>query len=113
MKNEKFNKDSFARFIFNESAKIEMYNFDVFYDIKSIMNTNDEKLREDKFPTEKPIFQTYFWFTRNTGTWLCKEEEETMYKSYENNSTNIFKLEFCLNESYFSNQEYCTITKIK
>ncbi len=112
---KQYNKDKFSKFIFNQWKKeVKFYNFDIMYDIKNILDTNQKILLECNFETQKPIYVTKFWFLRETGTHICDfAENNSTIKLLKDNNKVMYKLTFCINSDYFSNQEYCTIEKIK
>jgi hypothetical protein len=114
------NKDQFAKWFMNHASQtIEMYLFDTFYDMNTIMEVNktciDKARIENKntFPTNEPIYNTLFWFNRKTGSDILRNDQEDIYKTMLENNANCYQLKFCLNADYFTDQEYCTVIKIK
>jgi hypothetical protein len=107
MKNKKFNLDKFAKFMAYRLLQIKNYNFDVFYDIKKIVDLKIEK-QGYEFPNKIELHL----MLRNTGCDLIYPSDPH-YQTYLNNNSKIYKLEFCFNSDYFSNEEFCTITTIK
>lgn len=118
----KLNKDNFAQW-FMETVKHNVihYTFDCFYDIRSIMKGNEDVLEEAlqsnnrSFPTERPLYHTFYWFVRDTGTDICEENKPSMelHETYLKNNKYAYELQFCLNSDYFRDEEYCTIKKLK
>jgi hypothetical protein len=107
MKNKKFNLDQFAKFIAYRLLEIKNYNFDVFYDIKKIV-----ELKSQMHGTEKRSNQDLYLMLRDTGCDLIYPNDPN-YQFYLTNNSKIYKLEFCFNSDYFSNEEFCKITTIK
>lgn len=109
-------KDQFAWFFFSKAlSKVEHYIFDTFYDIKTIMNENEQLLKKKvvdfgSFPTDAPIYNEYFWFIRKTGSDICKEGDD-LKNSYIKYNQFYFKLSFCLNSDYFAEESYCLVTR--
>lgn len=111
------NKDQFAKwFMTTATESIRMYLFDSMYDIRHIMESNNIALnthhKDTGSRTNEPIYNILYWFNRETGSDICNSDED-IYKTYLNNNTNAFKMTFCVNADYFSNESYCTIEKIK
>lgn len=113
-------KDQFAKWFMDQATKnIELYLFDTFYDINTIMEDNRkfiDKARAENnntFPTQEPVYNTLFWFNRKTGSDILRNDQEDIYKTMLENNTNCYQMTFCLNADYFTDQEYCTVTKIK
>ena len=99
--------DEFAEFMAKIIFKIDNYNFDVLYDIKTIMT----EFAENRSKTDKAIFSTYHLLIRNSGCDLIKPDDEN-YNLYENRNSKVYCLQFCWNRDYF-NIPFCIMNEIK
>ena len=97
-------KDEFAKFIASELLSIKNYNFDLFYDIRKIV----DNLQTNRDSHEKPIYETLHLILRDTGCNLVRPNDEN-YTIYKARSTKIYELVFCYNEDYFSNEHFCIV----
>ena len=100
-------KDEFARFMAIRILTIETYNFDVLYDIQTVID--DLKLIQGK--TGQPMFTTYHLMTRDTGGDMVKPDDQN-YALYKERNYKIWELEFCFNRDYF-NLPFCIVSQIK
>ena len=108
MKNKTMTKDEFAVFIANVIlTDIQMYQFDVLYDISKIV----QLLGEKRANNEDPQTEELHLMTRSTGCDLVSPTND-YYKTHETNSKKIYKLRFCWNEDYMRKEHFCTIIKI-
>ena len=99
-------KDQFAKFIAGQILEISQYNFDVFYDIAKIVN-EAKTVITCKESMEKPVKKEYHLMIRPTGCDLVIPGDDC-YNIYVDRSTKIFKIEFCFNAEYFSNESFVT-----
>jgi len=105
MEKLKMTKDEFAVFMANVILKdVKMYQFDAFYDIAKIVRLLQEKRGNSK---DAQIDELHL-MTRDTGCDLVNIDSE-IYETYKRNNRNIYKLRFCWNEDYMSNETFCTI----
>ena len=105
----KFNEDQFALNVFDLGKSLESYNFDLLYDLRSIM----EKRTKVKFETSteekcsKLFSDTLHLFTRTSGTHSHWEQEgvssEEDIKTYQRHNEKHYKLVFNWNLDYYSN----------
>jgi hypothetical protein len=107
MKNKKFNLDQFAKFIAYRLLEIKNYNFDIFYDIKKIVD-----LKSQMHGTERPSKREFYLMLRDKGCDLV-EKDNNLFDTYLDRSSKVYLLSFCFNSDYFSNEEFCKITTIK
>ena len=108
MKTQQMSKDEFAKFIAGAIFEMKHYNFDMFYDIRKIM----EELKENRGNTEEPILSTFHLMLRNTGCDMVRPEDEN-YKLYTNRSDTVYSLIFCYNHEYLHNRPFVSVTKIQ
>lgn len=112
---KQLNKNQFAKFIIDESqATIKNYLFDIFYDIRSIMEMN--RIKEKEILSEistKPVYTKCTWYIRENGSYLLLENDSNNLEiTYDKNSQKKYILKFCVNSDYFSSLEYCTVKEI-
>ena len=100
---ETMTKDQFAKFIAGQILEISQHNFDVFYDIAKIVDL----MYEQQTNAESPIKQEFHLMVRASGCDLVRPDD-SCYDIYVNRSTKIFKIEFCFNAEYFSNESFVT-----
>ena len=112
-------KDDFAKWIFAKGLNIEMYNFDLIYDISNIDRLNKECIKKEThlnggvFPSKEPLINILYLFTRDTGCDLV-EPDSSIFDTHMKNNTNAYEMKFFLNNDYFGiNTPYVTIIKIK
>ena len=113
-----FNKDGFAKWIFEQNSKLRMYNFDMFYDIRAILNLEQSAILKAKsennnnyYPCDKPVTSCLYLFIRDTGTWISEEHE--LSPIYMRESKWAYKLTFCWNYSYMRDESFCTMEIVK
>lgn len=112
---KKLDKNNFAKFFIDEAQNtIKNYFFDIFYDIRTIMEMN--RIREKEIFNEisnKPIFTQVVWYLRENGTYLLMEHEtNSLETTYDKNSRKKYILTFCINSDYFREEEYCTVNEL-
>lgn len=100
-------QDEFAKFIAEQILTIEMYQFDILYDVRRIV----DELQENRGNSEKPVLKTFHLMIRSTGCDLVEPNDEN-YNLFEQRSDKIFCLNFCWNRDYF-NLPFCEVTKFK
>ena len=116
---KKLTNDQFAKFMFAQSEKINNYNFDLFHDIRDIVNYcyNCDNYRDEtrQIITNKPVIKTYIFFVRPMGTYLFDVNDISNINHVENNCEviNKYKIEITLNHSYLYNEEFAKVTKLK
>ena len=112
-----FNKDGFAKWMFEQNSKLRMYNFDMFYDIRAILNLEQSALGKARLennnstPCDKPVTSCLYLFIRETGTWISEEHE--LSPTYMTESKWAYKLTFCWNYSYMRGESFCTMEIVK
>jgi len=104
----KLTQDQFSIWMADRIKEVKNYNFDFFYDIRTIT----EKMLKNQGNSQNPVFEEIHLMTRDTGSHLVKPEEDHYKTAYQNN-TNVYKLIFCWNTSYFYTVPFVTIEKIK
>ena len=95
--------DDFAAFMATCILGTEHYKFDLLYDISKIVKL----LNENRGKHETPIYETFHFMLRSTGSDLIKSDDEN-YNIYLTRSTTVYKLTFCWNRDYFYNIPFCT-----
>ena len=118
-----YNKNQFAKFLFNIGLSINNYNYDLIYDIGNIRSKETETIKreteknDNRYPTKDKVLDTMYLFTRSNGTHSFFEGENINtleeIKMYKDHNEKMYKIVFCWNEGYFSNTEHCTIEEIK
>lgn len=108
----KLNRDELAKELFKIGSKIENYNFDLLYDIQTIMNLNRKK-RGNSIESEK---DTMHLFIRKFGTHSLIESNEVNQseelKAMKDQSEEHYKLVFCWNVDYLYSETFVVISKI-
>ena len=118
MKNSNFTRDQFAKFLFSQNRKIKNYNFDLLHDIKQIMNFayNRENTADENGQTitNRPIEKSFFFFVRESGTWLVDEENTETLQSIEKSFNHIekFKITIIANCDYFYKTPFAKVQKL-
>ena len=110
-------RDELAKFMFDQSNKIEMYNFDLCHDIAQIVNysydfknySNDR----GQIITNTPVVKQYYFYVRKTGTYLldvgdpCNESMKHTL-GYDDK----YKISIIPNCDYLYNVKFAQITQI-
>jgi hypothetical protein len=104
---ETMDKDQFSKFIAEQITSMNIYSFDLFYDIRKIMN----ELFLYQAESNNPIKGTYHLMIRASGSDLIKPDDPN-YKTYIRRNDKIYELTFCWNEAYFSKECFCTVNEI-
>ena len=102
------NQDQFAKFLFEIGLKIEIHSFDLFYDIRTILNRYKENLGKGT----KLSRETIFLFYRSTGFDICFEGSD-LFETYVRNNTTAFKVVFTWNCDYWHKENFAVIEQIK
>ena len=112
MKVGKLNRDELAKELFKIGSELENYNFDMFYDIQTIMNLN----REKRGVTEEAQKDVMHLFIRKFGTHSLIESNEVNQseelKAMKGQSEEHYKLVFCWNVDYLYSETFVVISKI-
>ena len=107
--NMKFTQDNFAKFIFSQGLKIKNYNYDLFYDIVQIQK--DRQYNSNIH--SQPIYRKYYLFIRELGSHLIYEDEKDLFDTLFINNDKVFEITFCFNYTYFRNEYFANIKKLK
>jgi hypothetical protein len=108
MKTRNLDLDQLAKFVARKCLKVQRYNFDLFYDIKKIVDLKNNDLHGSEIPS---ITELHL-FLRPFGSWLTSPDTEN-YQMYFDSNEQVYKLVFCWNCNYFINQSFCKITRLK
>jgi len=106
MKTGNLTRAEFAQEMCKVGTKIKMYNFDIFYDIKTIMELD----KENRSLSEHPKTDKFHYFIRETGTWLLKDGDDFNKELFTREFKEYYTLEFCWNTDYIRGTSYCKIT---
>lgn len=104
-----YTQDQLARFIARKLlTTVKRYNFDLFYDIKRIV----DNLQEVRHISDKPQQKEYFLMLRHTGSDFV-QKDNTYFDNYYNNNKEVYRMLFTFNCDYMHNIPFCQVTKIK
>ena len=111
MKVGKLNRDELAKELFKIGSELENYNFDMFYDIQTIMNLN----REKRGVTEEAQKDVMHLFIRKLGTHSLIEveclDQSNELEAMKNQADEHYKITFCWNVDYLYKESFAIVTK--
>lgn len=106
-------QNALAKFMMDQVDKyVEHYRFDFFYDVMKITET----FYKERGNIEQPVFHTFHWMLRKTGTDIIdmnKVNIDPVYKEFEKRNRIIFSMKFCMNHQYFSREIFCLVNVLK
>lgn len=118
MNTEKMTPDQFALFIFGQTEIVKNYTFDLCHDIARITNYayNPDNYRNEhgRIETTKPIKKTFYFFVRDTGTFLFEDGEDKRISHVEEQKyyTQKFKIILTPNHYYLLNESFAEVTTL-
>lgn len=116
---EFLSQDQLAKLMFNKGLEVTSYNFDIFYDIKKIVDysSNADNYRDEhkSIITNKPVRKTFKWFIRETGSYLVDIEDTDWIKAVEKNfesTLGIYEITITANCDYIYKESFAKVEKI-
>ncbi len=116
---KEYNKDNFAKFIFNQAKKIKYYSFDLFYDISRLVEY--DKCYENytdlsgNIITDKPVEKTFILLIRTSGSHLYEETDIDLIETTEGvfDTLNKYKITITANCDYLHKVSFARVEKLK